>query len=206
MTVNMKFFVKTGYEKGDYIGVFNRLKHKINNLEIFMFKEFMREIPKNASILDLGCGVGVPYDKFLTKRKYKITGIDFTKKHIDMAKKLVRKATFIEGDFTKCIFKKKFDAIISFYAIFHVPRSEHIKLFKKIHSLLKKNGTILITLGVESIKRNTANFVGSKMMWSSYSIERNKQLLEKTGFKIIKAIEDYEKHEHHLWVLAKKVI
>ncbi|MFT4313310.1 MAG: hypothetical protein ACMXYA_02795 [Candidatus Woesearchaeota archaeon] len=48
------------------------------------------------------------------------------------------------------------------------------------------------------------NFAGSKMAWSSYTVEKNKQLVRDAGFDIILAAEDY-RTERHLWILAKKI-
>ncbi len=73
-----------------------------------------------------------------------------------------------------------------------------------MNSLLKKEGYILITLGAKSMKYAVnPNFVGAPMAWSSYSVENNKKLVSKTGFKILMAVEDY-RTEKHLWLLAKK--
>ena len=47
------------------------------------------------------------------------------------------------------------------------------------------------------------DFVGAPMAWSSYSVEKNKQLVQEAGFDIIMAVEDY-RTERHLWILAKK--
>ena len=41
------------------------------------------------------------------------------------------------------------------------------------------------------------------MAWSSYAVEKNKQLVQNAGFEILMANEDC-RTEHHLWILAKK--
>jgi len=203
MVKDMKSFVKKGYETGDYIQAYNRTLKKISSLKRPLFDELLKRIPKRARILDMGCGAGVPYTKFLVTKGHEVTGIDNSEKLLKVAKKLIKKAKFIEGDFSTYEFKGKYDAIVSFYAIFHIPRSQHRRLFEKIHSLLKKNGLVLITLGAEDMKLEVSEFIGSRMAWSSYSIEKNRKLLINAGFKILVALED-NRHEHHLWILAQK--
>ena len=45
------------------------------------------------------------------------------------------------------------------------------------------------------------------MAWSSYSIEDNIKIIEKAGFKFLLVEEEHElENEHHLWILAKKLI
>lgn len=201
---NMRKIVKQGYEKGDYIKDYKRTKKKISSFKKWLFDELFMRIPKKSSVLDFGCGAGVPYDNYLINKGYKVTGIDISEKHINLAKKFVKKGNFFIGDFSRHNFKEKYNAIFSAFAIFHIPRKEHKNLFEKMHSLLKKDGMILISLGAESMKYNIQKFVGSKMAWSSYSIKKNKKLLRKVGFKIIFAVEA-DRKEHHLWILAKKI-
>jgi len=193
-----------GYEKGNYIKAYNRKSPKLRALPKTMLNELLKRLPKKPSVLDLGCGSGVPFDKFLVQNNCNLIGIDNSKKHLALAKKLVKQAQFINGDFAKVNFKQKFNAIVSFYAIFHIPRTEHKKLFKKILALLEKKGLILVTLGAEDMESTVDDFIGSKMMWSSYSLEKNKKLVEQSGFKILIAKEE-KSSEHHLWILAQKI-
>ncbi|KXA91188.1 hypothetical protein AKJ63_01825 [candidate division MSBL1 archaeon SCGC-AAA259D18] len=99
--------------------------------------------------------------------------------------------------------ENSFDAIVSFYAIFHIPRERHPDLLMKMNKWLKDSGIILITLGTEEMEKEEADFVGSEMVWSSFSIKKNKRMVEESGFKILGSYEEKE-DEHHLWVLAKK--
>lgn len=166
----MSSFVKKGYEAGDYIGQYGRTNKELNQFEIALFQEMFSRIPKKASILDIGCGAGVPYDKYLITNGYSVTGIDFCKKHIKLAKKLVPAAKYICADFTDFKFDKKYNAIISTYTIFHIHRSKHKSLFKGFFSMLEKNGMILITLGTDNQEQNVNDFAGSEMAWSAFDV------------------------------------
>lgn len=200
----MRDVVKKGYNKGDYAGKYARKSLDIDNFEKAMIEELLKSISQNSLVLDLGCGVGLPYDGYIVKKGFEVKGIDISEKHIELAKKNVPQADYSVNDFFT-EFKEKFDAIISFYAIFHIPRDEHLKLFKKIHSDLKENGYILLTLGLEDMKNDVnPDFAGAKMMWSSYDGNKNKELIEKAGFKILLSAED-KREENHLFILARKI-
>ena len=201
MEKRMQDFVREGYEKGDYIKSYDRNGKKLDSFEEAFFEEFEKRA--KGSVLDLGCGGGVPYDRELLKRGFSVTGIDISEKHIKSAIENVEGAVFMTGDFSDYDFKKKFDAIVSFYAIFHIPREEHVKLLEKMHTLLNNNGILLITMGADDMKLETEEFAGSEMAWSSYGAERNKEMVESAGFRIIASLEDY-REERHLWVLAEK--
>ena len=202
----MRKIVENGYNVGDYEGFF-RKSRKINSREERFLTKLMEMIPPKGKVLDLGSGVGIPIDKYLVEQGYHLTGIDFSKKHIQQAQKYVPEATFIHQDFTKINFKpKSFDAIISFYAIFHIPRTEHESLFKKIHSLLVDKGVVVLTLGMYDSELDISEFVGAKQMaWSHFSAQKNKELVQKNDFEIIYEENQIEPDENHLWILAQKI-
>lgn len=199
----MRNIVKKGYDEGNYDICFSRNSKKIDHLEKGLFNELISRI-KGKKILDLGCGTGFPYSYFFVNKGFDLTGIDISEKHIKLAKKNIKNVNFILGDFFSNKINNKYDAIISCHAIFHIPRNEHLKLFKKIYSLLKKEGLILISLATESFKYSVnENFCGSRMVWSSFNLNKNKKLIKEAGFNIINILEDY-RTEKHMWVLAKK--
>lgn len=204
MAKDMRELVKSGYNKGQYDITYARTDEIPENFEKGLCDELIYRIKPNSKILDIGCGVGLPYDKYFSNNNLSVTGIDISEKHIEQAKKNVKTAKYFVSDFFSKDIKGKFEAIVSFYAIFHIPRIEHKKLLEYIHSLLKKDGVILITLGIDSMRCDVnMDFAGAPMAWSSYTTEKNKKLVQDSGFEILIAAEDY-RTERHLWVLAKK--
>lgn len=205
MINNIRQIVKNGYENGDYTGHF-RVNSSPNNLEKKYLDILSRSLPKSTNVLDLGCGIGIPFDKYLVEKGFNLTGIDFASNHIKAAKKNVPNARFIEGDFTKINFENLFHAIIAFYSIFHIPRDEHQTLFEKMYNLLKKNGHILITLGTRNEENIEEDFVGAPMAWSKYEPKKYEIMLSKIGFEIVKS--EYEGQpgdkENHWWIIATK--
>ncbi|MFW5953606.1 MAG: class I SAM-dependent methyltransferase, partial [Candidatus Natronoplasma sp.] len=143
-------------------------------------------------------------DRYFVDKGYEVTGVDFVEKNIKRAKENVPEAKFLNADFSQLTYpKESFDAIVSFYAIFHIPRDEHLDLLEKMNRWLKSSGVILITMGTGDNERTESDFVGSKMSWSSFSIQKNKDLVRKASFEILRSYEETEE-EHHLWILAEK--
>ncbi|MBD3303918.1 methyltransferase domain-containing protein [Candidatus Woesearchaeota archaeon] len=68
------------------------IKHKTY---LKMFNLFCKSLPKNACVLDLGCGPGVPITKELVKRGFKVTAVDISDTMISLAKKNVPKALYM---------------------------------------------------------------------------------------------------------------
>ncbi|MDI6891226.1 MAG: class I SAM-dependent methyltransferase [Thermodesulfovibrionales bacterium] len=75
---------------------------------------------KPKTILDLGCGTG-GHALILAKRGYKVTGIDRSSSMLEIARKKAEWAglviEFIEGDITGVSLNRKFDAVISMFAV-----------------------------------------------------------------------------------------
>jgi SAM-dependent methyltransferase len=203
---NMRQIVKDGYEKGDYVDTY-RTGGAPTKMEREYLEKFTALVPESGKVLDLGCGSGIPFDKYLTEKGLLVTGVDIAGKHIEMARRNVPRATYIEGDFTALDFDaSKFDGIVAFYSIFHIPKSEHEILFSKMASLLESNGIVLMTLGTHTGDVIDGNWCGTAMAWSSYDPETYKGLINACGFEII--ADSYEgqpeDQEYHWWVLMKK--
>lgn len=202
---NMRTIVEKGYDEGDYLSAY-RLDKEIDSLPLAKsnIDRLMEHLSAGASILDLGCGPGIPFDEYLTENGLKLTGIDICRKHIDLARTNVPDAEFIRDDISGLKFEdQSFDAIISLYTIFHIPREEHKDLLLNIHRMLKDGGLALVTMGTED-EENVGEFIGSEMAWSSYTLDDNLRLVQDCSFQILHWDEEGPIPEHHLWILARK--
>lgn len=195
--------MRKGYEKGEYAKEY-REGREIRDFEKELFEELFDKIGEEGSIHDLGCGIGIPFDRYFVDKEYDVIGVDFVQKNIKRAKENVPEAEFLNVDFTQLSFSTgSFDAIVSLYTIFHLPREKHVSFLEKIKGWLKDSGVILITMGAEDNERIESDFVGPEMVWSSFSIQKNKEIVRKAGFEILRSYEETEE-EHHLWILAEK--
>ena len=73
-----------------------------------------------ATILDVGCGSGLPVDKYLVEKGYDVIGIDLSAKQIALARQNVPEASYQVKDMVDLRHGEyQVDAVVSFYAIFH---------------------------------------------------------------------------------------
>lgn len=191
--------VEEGYNKivKEYQANRNVFKHKKE------IEKFISLLPKNAKVLDVGCGAGVPVAKTLVDSGLDVVGIDLSESMLKLAKKNVPKAKFYKKDMTKLDFEdNSFDGLTAFYSVIHVPREKHSSIFQNLHKTLKPNGIMLVSMGSEEWE-GTEEFHGAKMFWSHYNPEKSLQIIKEAGFGII-----FDKHivsggEKHYWILAK---
>lgn len=194
--------VKKGYNK------IAKRYHKQRNVynSTKLLKKFTKYI-KRGTILDLGCGAGIPIDEFLVKNSYDAIGIDFSSSMVKLAKKNVPKAKFVKMDITNLKFKENsFDGALSFYAIIHIPREKHVKIYKQLHKIVRNKGIILLNAcGYMDWEGYEKNYLGVKMFWSHYDPKKTKKIIENSGFQIVWDKVLRIGGEKQYWVLAKNI-
>ena len=126
-------------------------------------------LPAGAPVLDIGCGCGVPATRLLSPR-FTVTGVDFSQVQIDRARKLVPSAHFVCSDIANVAFDPEaFAAVVTFYAIIHMPLDEHPGLFRNMAAWLEPGGYLLAIVGHSAWTGTDESYLdveGGKMCWS----------------------------------------
>ena len=166
---------------------------------------FLKHTLENSKVLDLGCGAGIPVSGFLADKGCKVTGIDFSDGMLELARKNVPNARFIKMDITKIKFKENsFDGAVSFYAIIHIPRQHHPKIYKKLHKILKPDAIIMFNAGgTNKWEETSRDYLGVPMFWSFHHPKTTIRIISKAGFNIIWSKILKIGNEKQFWVLAK---
>ena len=164
-------FSKIADEWWDPEGKFKPL-HKFNPIRISYLKENIIETfrlnnkrtpLKNVKILDIGCGGGLLSEP-MCRLGASVTGIDASKKNIDIAK-LHSKKNNLKIDYfcsspEKFKVKDKFDVILNMEIVEHV---EDINIFlKSCTNLLKKNGIMFVATLNKTLKSYIFAIVGAE--------------------------------------------
>ena len=164
-----------------------------------VYETFEKELPKGATILDLGAGTGRTYAYF-SKRGYDYIGLDFSSKMKDEAFKIHGEFPYILDDMVniKSYFKSSsIDAIFAVYSLFHLPKGDLRKVLSDVYDILKEKGIILMSYqlgdGEEFTDEPYLGKSGKKKLYISYQTEDEMDsILKSLGFADIYKKEKIE--------------
>jgi SAM-dependent methyltransferase len=146
-----------------------------------------KQVPTGGAVLDLGCGNGIPVSRWLVGHGYAVTGVDISDVQIDRARALVPTAHFRRADATGVEFPDaSFDAVVSLFALIHLPLDMQPVLLRRIAHWLRPSGVFLATTGYSAWTGAEDGWLGGEatMWWSHTDAATYRKWLTEAGFTI----------------------
>lgn len=208
--MNPKDIVRAGYDKISYAYRGDALDQ--NDPGFAQYAQWIAELtalaPAAAAVLDLGCGNGIPVARLLLDAGFAVTGVDISPVQIVRAQAALPAARFVCADATELAFAPgAFAAIVSFYAIIHIPVAEQPALLTKIYQWLQPGGYFMATVGSDAWTGAEADWLdvaGGLMYWSHADAATYRQWCEDQGFRVCWARFVPEGEGGHTLILAQK--
>ncbi len=201
--MNSKDIVRQGYDKVSYA-----YRNDAYPLDYAAWlSELTPLLPPESRVLELGCGCGLPVAQILSE-DFAVTGVDISSVQIERARTIVPRANFICADMTEVGFPaQSFAAIVSLYAIIHVPLDEQPALFAKLFDWLQPAGYLLLTVGSRAwtgVEADWLDVSGATMFWSHADAGTYESWLTEFGFKLRWSKFIPEGDGGHQLILAQK--
>ena len=157
------------------------------------------------TVLDLGCGCEIPVAQELTQR-FQVTGVDLSEVQIARARQLVPQATFLCTDMTALRFPPgTFAAIVSCFAIIHLPVHEHRPLLERCFTWLRPGGYLMATVGSQAWTGYKEEWHGAPMYWSHADEATYLTWLQEIGFTLLWTQFIPEGDRGHVLVLGRRL-
>jgi SAM-dependent methyltransferase len=122
-------------------------------------------LPARARVADLGCGNGLPATRELAEHGLRVVGVDFSAVQLSRARRLVPAAALVRADLAELALRPaSLDAVVSFYALIHMPLADQRALFPRIRTWLRPGGYLLAITGAGSWT-GTEPYLGADMFW-----------------------------------------
>ncbi len=183
-TVDYRRLVRDGYDRCSAAYTEARRREPGRELE-----PLLERLDPRSRVLDLGCGGGLPIAAALARAGHRVTGVDVSAEQIERARENVSGAEFMLADAMAVDFApESFDAVVSFYAIFHLPREEHEELFRRITRWLRPGGYLMATVTRVREDAYTEDcFFGVRMYWSNWSLDDYRAMLQRADFELLES-------------------
>jgi ubiquinone/menaquinone biosynthesis C-methylase UbiE len=169
----------------------------------------LERIPPGTDVLDLGCGAGVPMTRALAACR-RVTGVDISARQIELARAAVPEATFAQADMTALdLAPASLDAVVAFYSLTHVPRSDLPELLDAVRRWLRPGGVLIASMGAQDSPDTVEpDWLGAPMFFSHHGAKKNRTLVRRAGFELEEAVVETEPEDRHdalfLWIVARR--
>lgn len=149
-------------------------------------KLFIDRLPKNGTVLDLGCAFGRDCSIFVS-HGLKVTGLDYSAALLKRAAELVPQATFLKQDFRKLtLAPASFDGIWAYTSLLHVEKKLIPNVLETLHRSLKPQGILAIGLRAgegEGLVQDQ-RYDGVEKYYSFFTEPEMHRFLTESGFSI----------------------
>lgn len=163
----------------------------------------LKSLPAGGTVLDLGCGTGEPLAQFFIDKGFKVTGVDGSRKMIELCKKRFPEEQWIVSDMREIDFKQHFDVILAWHSFFHLDYESQRRMFKIFEAHIKPGGILAFTSGEEE-GEVWGNNGGQELYHASLSTREYEQLLKASAFKVLlHKVRDPACGEATVWVAQK---
>ncbi len=187
----------------EIIDWFDSHRNKELTMETFYLNLLQRYVPSEGKILDVGCGTGEPIARFLIEQGYKVTGVDASRKMIDLCKQRFPDGKWLFADMRTLNLQENFHAVIAWHSFFHLSHADQRITLKLFASLVRQDGLLIFTSGSEYGEVWGDNG-GHDLYHASLSSEEYAKILTDNHFKVlVHNIRDPACGEATVWVAQK---
>jgi ubiquinone/menaquinone biosynthesis C-methylase UbiE len=167
-------------------------EHSHNPFQAALVERLSAELPAGTTILDLGCGTGVPTAKILTESDHRVVGVDVSEGMLKLAREQVPAADFRRDDIrTLPADYGTFQAVTAFFSLLMLSKADIEDTLRKSAGWLTPGGYLAV--GMVNFDADSApfDFMGVPVTVSGYLEPDLRTKIEEAGFTVL-SIETVE--------------
>ncbi|TAL49161.1 class I SAM-dependent methyltransferase [Patescibacteria group bacterium] len=154
--------------------------------------KYLSFFKQGASILDVGCGWGEK-SKYMVKKGFDITGIDFSEEMIKLAKEQAPAGKFFVKDIRQPLeLETLFDGVFAQAVLLHIPKNEIVGVLKNITAPLKSKGYFYAAVKEmrqggkdEEIVKESDYGYDYKRFFSYFMLDELKKYIQEIRLKVV---------------------
>lgn len=173
---------------------------------------FLSFLPKGSTILDVGCGGGIKTN-YLANQGYAASGVDFSEKMIEIAKRDYPTLQFAVLDMYNIdTYSQTVDGIFVQAALLHIEKARVLEVLGKMKNKLNPGGVIYIAVkamrnnGIEEeVKTENDYGYDYKRFFSYFTLDELKGYFKQLDLEVIWEGGADTSMSHWVQVIGKKV-
>ena len=187
------------YRQFGHLWVADRIKQR-SLFERVWLERFRDLIVPGGTLLDLGCGPGVPLAAWFIDEGFRITGIDSAPAMLDLARARFPEQAWIDADMRHLALGRRFDAVLAWNSFFHLSRDDQRRMFAIFAAHAAPGAPLMFTSGPgdgEAI----GSLYGQDLFHASLDPAAYRLLLAEAGFvEVAHVARDPQCQGHTVWL------
>jgi SAM-dependent methyltransferase len=167
-------------------------------------ERFLSFLSGGATVLDLGCGGGVPVALHMTAQGFRVTGVDASPTLISLCRTRMPDQEWLVADMRSLALGRRFQGILAWDSFFHLRHDDQRRMFPIFAAHSAAGGTLMFNAGF-SHGEGLGSYRGDPLYHASLDPSEYEALLAGIGFELIAhSIDDPAKGGRIFW-LARAV-
>lgn len=161
---------------------------------------FCELLPKRASVLDIGCGSGIPVALHLIEQGHEVTGVDSAPEMIALFRENLPGQPSHVADMRRLDLGRHFDGLIAWDSFFHLTPDNQRRMFPIFRIHVRPRAALMFTSGPR-YGEAIGTLEGEPLYHSSLAEAEYHDLLDAHGFDVVHHIvEDPNCGGHTVWL------
>ena len=157
---------------------------------------FLALLPQDPTVLDLGCGCGVPIARYLIEHRCRVTGVDAASAMIAMCAEGSPEGEWLVADMRTLALDRTFDGIIAWDSFFHLSQADQRRMFAIFSQHAASGAALMFTSGPV-----VGSYRGDPLYHASLDSAEYRALLADHGFDVVThVVEDPDCGMRTIWL------
>ena len=167
-----------------------------------LVRRWARTLPHGASVIDLGCGPGLPITEVLVAEELSVFGVDAAPSFVQAFRRNLPNIPVVcETVQDSTFFNRTFDGVLAWGLIFLLSAEDQRRLIQRIADILTPGGRLLFTSPAEPLVWNDAM---TGLESRSLGAEEYSRQLSAAGLSLISEYDDGD-HGHYFEALKRNM-
>lgn len=173
-----------------------------HSFEHHWLERLLALLPRASSVLDLGCGGGIPITRYLVASGIRVTGVDASSTMIELWRSRFADHRALLADMRGLELGERFNGIIAWDSFFHLPQDDQRSTFQVFARHAAPDCALLFTSG-PSLGEAVGTLRGEALYHASLDPEEYESLLAANGFVVRDYVVDDPQCHRTVWLAQR---